>query len=66
MNGPEDQVVRLRRFQTAFPEVEVRRPDFPRETWWHAEYGGKRVASDTDLRGLLDQLDRLFGDEADR
>ena len=34
----------------------------PRETWWHAVYEGRRVASDTELRGLLDTLESLFGE----
>ena len=58
---PEDQVKRLRRFEAAYPEVEIQRPDFPRETWWRAVYEGRRVASDTELRGLLDTLESLFG-----
>ena len=60
---PEDQVKRLRRFEAAYPEVEIQRPDFLRETWWHAVYEGRRVASDTELRGLLDALERLLGEE---
>jgi hypothetical protein len=60
---PEDQVKRLRRFEAAYPEVEIERPDFPREVWWHARLEGRRIASDTELRGLLDRLDRLFSAE---
>ncbi len=63
MSGPEDQVKRLRRFEAAYPEVEIQRPDFPRETRWHASRDGHRIASDTELRGLLDQLDQLLGGE---
>ncbi len=52
---------RLRRFEGAHPEVIIQRPDCSRGgTWWHARLDGHLVASDTDLGGLLDQLDRLF------
>jgi hypothetical protein len=34
----------------------------PCEMWWHAVYEGRRVASDTELRGLLDALESLFGE----
>lgn len=61
---PEDQVKRMRRFQAAHPEVEIERPDYTAgQTWYYASYEGRRVASDTALRGLLDQLGRLFGEE---
>jgi hypothetical protein len=56
-------VKRLRRFQAAYPEVEIERPDFSRETRWHASRDGRRIASDTELRGLLDQLGLLFPGE---
>jgi hypothetical protein len=58
---PDDQVKRLRRFEAAYPEVEIERPDYTAgQTWYHASYEGRCVASDKELRGLLDQLDRLF------
>ena len=70
MNGPvfrlppEDQVKRLRRFEAAYPEVEIARPDYAHgKTWWHASVAGRRVASDTDLRSLLDQLGGLFPED---
>ncbi len=61
---PEDQVVRLRRFEAAYPEVDIERPDYAHgKTWWHARYEGRRLASDTNLRGLLDALEGLFSDD---
>lgn len=59
---PVDQVKRMRRFQAAYPEVDIERPDYANgKTWWHAHLEGRRIASDTELRGLLDQLGRLLG-----
>jgi hypothetical protein len=61
---PEDQVKRLRRFEAAYPEVDIERPDYgPRhQLWWHARVEGRRIASDLELRGLLDQLEWLLSD----
>jgi hypothetical protein len=62
---PDDQVIRLRRFQAGFPEVEIERPDYSHHRiWWHAHLDGQRIASDIELRGLLDQLGRMFGEDA--
>ena len=58
---PEDQVKRMRRVQAAYPEVEIGRPDIAQgKRWWHACIAGRRIASDTELRGLLDQLEQLL------
>jgi hypothetical protein len=63
---PVDQVKRMRRFEAAaYPEVDIERPDYAHgKPWWHAHLEGRRIASDTELRGLLDQLGRLLGEEA--
>ncbi len=52
------------RFEAAYPEVDIERPDYAHgKPWWHAHLEGRRIASDTELRGLLDQLEGLFSDD---
>jgi hypothetical protein len=59
---PEDQVARRERFSAAHPEVGI---ELRRETWtWEATYpaGGNEVATVTgsELRHVLDRLDRVY------
>jgi hypothetical protein len=62
--SPEDQVKRKHRFQTGHPEWHFISPLEPRsvlrrETDWRAVGPGGDVIRGTDLRDLLDQLDKL-------
>ena len=60
---PEDQVKRLRRSEAAHTDVEIERPDYAHgQPWYHARLEGRRIASDTELRGLLDRLEGLLSD----
>lgn len=61
---PVDQVQRLRRFQAARPEVDIERPDITKGESWRASVAGRQIASDVELRGLLDQLDRMYPGDA--
>ena len=58
-----DQVIRLQAFQAAHPNVRVEHQAAPLWHWistWTDDDGAERVKVDHELRGLLDQLERLF------
>jgi hypothetical protein len=55
---PEDQVPRLKRFRDSHPDITVIPPG-GLVGQWVARRAGEMVASDLELRGLLDQLERL-------
>lgn len=58
---PEDQVPRLERFRQRHPDIDVTpgsKPDNYGQ--WTARRDGKTIASDYELRWLLDDLERIF------
>ena len=56
--GPEDPVVRRRRFEAAHPGAVILPPSACR---WRAVVDG-RTLGDWDLEGLMDQLDAIYQD----
>jgi hypothetical protein len=58
-----DQVPRLEAFKAAHPDVEIKTPLDTRSVWWRAYRDGVQLASEHDLRRLLDALDSKLDPE---
>jgi len=54
-----DQVPRLKAFQAAHPEIEIRNPA-DTGGWWSAHRAGKNLCVEQDLGHLLDRLEWLL------
>lgn len=52
-----DQVLRLRTFEDAHPDIEIIPPDVPLSGDWTAKRDGAVIESYDGLRGLLDLLE---------
>ena len=61
--GPEDPLVRRRRFEEAHPDITIAEPE-THGSLWTARRGGKLLASDYQLGGLLDALAWLTGEQS--
>lgn len=57
-SGPDDAVVRRRRFEAAYPDVTITPPE-THASMWIARQDGKILARDYQLGGLLDALESL-------
>jgi hypothetical protein len=58
--GPDDTVVRRKRFEDAHPEIVITPPK-TQASMWTAGCDGKTLASEYHLGALLDTLGRLLG-----
>jgi hypothetical protein len=56
---PQDQVVRLEAFKSAHPDVDFASPVDTRSPFWKVRRDGELIATELDLRRLLDTLESL-------